>query len=42
MMEMAELSQSTILYLYSDRKHIKIDLSIKEWAISGQLKSVNC
>ena len=25
MMEMSELPQSTILYLYSDRKHIKID-----------------
>ena len=25
MMEMAELQQSTILYLYSDRKHIKIN-----------------
>ena len=25
MMEMAEIQQSTILYLYSDRKHIKID-----------------
>ena len=25
MMEMAELPQSTILYLYSDRKHIKMD-----------------
>lgn len=25
MMEMAEVQQSTILYLYSDRKHIKID-----------------